>query len=101
MGFQFNADQDTGKSELGRSIQNIVSVLYFRPFPWSEPNFRAISSTRSKLSILAEGGLLYVPPGSSEVGLASSYARSCVLFTATECLETVYPSNSSKKSTKL
>lgn len=46
MGFQFNADQDTGKSELGRSIQNIV----------------ALSSTRSKLSILTEGGLLYVPP---------------------------------------
>ena len=62
MGFQFNADQDTGKSELGRSIQNIVSVFYFRPFSWSEPDFRAISSTRSKLSILAEGGLLYVPP---------------------------------------
>ncbi|KAG7448520.1 cytochrome P450 [Guyanagaster necrorhizus] len=46
MGFQFSADQDTGKSELGRSIQNIV----------------AMSSTRSKHSILAEGVLLYVPP---------------------------------------
>ncbi|KAK0480744.1 cytochrome P450 [Armillaria novae-zelandiae] len=46
MGFPFNADQDTGKSELGRSIQNIV----------------AMSSTRSKLSVLTEGGLLYVPP---------------------------------------